>query len=340
MNLGRLSINQPILAMVLSIVLLIVGAIAYPDAAGLGISAGRAADRYRHHAISGRLGADRIRHRRRPDRAGDQRRRGHAVSLQPGDLERPAHHHRHLQARHRPRQGAGAGAEPRRDRAAAAARGGAAQRRRHPQELARHPDGRVHAVARRHVRSALHLQLHVAAGPRSAFAARRRRRHPDVRRARLLDAVVARSRPDRQCRSDIERGAGSDPRAEPADHGRTDRGAADCRSRIPAEPRLHWPPQRYQAVRGHRGEGRLRRPYRAAARRRPRRARCAVLRHQQPHTAQVGRRNGGDATARIERARHREANLRHDGAAQDELPEGARLQYRLQPHRIHRPIGP
>ena len=30
MNLGRLSINQPILAMVLSIVLLIVGAIAYP----------------------------------------------------------------------------------------------------------------------------------------------------------------------------------------------------------------------------------------------------------------------------------------------------------------------
>ena len=26
--------------------------------------------------------------------------------------------------------------------------------------------------------------------------------------------------------------------------------------------------------------------------------------------------------------------------AQDELPEGARLQYRLQPHRIHRPIGP
>ena len=85
-------------------------------------------------------------------------------------------------------------------------------------------------------------------------------------------------------------------------------------------------------IRGHRGEGRLRRPYRAAARCCPRRARCAVLRHQQLHPAQVGRRDGGDATARIERARHREADLRHDGAAQDELPEGARLQYRLQPH--------
>ena len=57
--------------------------------------------------------------------------------------------------------------------------------------IARHPDGRVHAVAGRYVRSALHLQLHVASGPRSTFAARRRRRHPDVRRARLLDAVVA-----------------------------------------------------------------------------------------------------------------------------------------------------
>ena len=157
MNLGRLSINQPILAMVLSIVLLIVGAIAYTDAAGFGISASGAADRGGHHAISRRFGADRLRYRRRSDRAGDQRRRGHAVPLQPGHLEWPAHHHGHLQARHRPRQGAGAGAEPRRDRAAAVARGSAAQRRRHPQEQPRHPDGRVHAVARRLLRPALYL---------------------------------------------------------------------------------------------------------------------------------------------------------------------------------------
>ena len=162
-------------------------------AAGLGISAGGAADRRRHHAISRRLGADRVRHGGGADRAGDQRRRGHAVPLQPSDLERPAHHHRHLQARHRPGQGPGAGAEPGRDRATAAAGGSAAAGRRHPQELARHPDGRVHAVARRQLRPALHLELCAAAGPRPVAAARRRRRHPDVRRARLFDAAVARS---------------------------------------------------------------------------------------------------------------------------------------------------
>ena len=62
------------------------------------------------------------------------------------------------------------------------------------------------------LRPALHLQLRAAAGPRPAAAARRRRRHPDVRRARLLDAAVARSRPDRQSRPDLGRRAGRDPR--------------------------------------------------------------------------------------------------------------------------------
>ncbi len=153
------------------------------DAAGLGISAGGAPDRHGHHAISGRLGADRLRHRRGSNRAADQRRRGHAVSLQPGDLERSIDHHRHVQVGDQPRFRAGAGAEPRRDRAAAAARGGAAQRRRHPQELAGHPARGVHAVAGRYVRPALHLKLCAVAGPRPAVAARRRRRYHDLRRA-------------------------------------------------------------------------------------------------------------------------------------------------------------
>ena len=217
MNLGRLSINQPILAMVLSIVLLIVGAHRLRHAAGRGISASGAADRRGHHAISGRLGADRVRHGRSPDRAADQRRRGHALPLQPGDLERPAHHHRDLQARHRSRQGPGAGPEPGRDRAAATAGGGAAQRRRHPQEQPRHPDGRVHAVARRHLRPALYLQLRAAAGPRPAAPARRHRRHPDFRRARLLDAAVARSRQDCNAGPDRGRRAGGDQGGESAE---------------------------------------------------------------------------------------------------------------------------
>jgi len=88
MNLGQLSINRPILAMVLSIVLLIVGAIAYTHAAGGGISASSAADRGGHYAISWGFRPDRFRHRRRADRAADQRRRGHALPLQPGDIGR------------------------------------------------------------------------------------------------------------------------------------------------------------------------------------------------------------------------------------------------------------
>ncbi len=56
----------------------------------------------------------------------------------------------HLQARHRSRQGAGAGAEPRRDRRAAPAGRRAPPRRHDDQELARPDDGRAHAVARRH----------------------------------------------------------------------------------------------------------------------------------------------------------------------------------------------
>ena len=46
----------------------------------------------------------------------DQRRRGHALHGQPGDHRRRDDADRHLQARHRPRQGAAAGAEPRRRR--------------------------------------------------------------------------------------------------------------------------------------------------------------------------------------------------------------------------------
>src|SRR5437016_3496640 len=128
-------------------------------AAGRGISASGSANRRGHDAISGSFRANRFRHGGGADRAADQRRRGHALPLQPGDIERPAHDHGDVQARHRSRQGAGAGPEPRRDRAAATAGRGAAQRRRHAQEQSGHIDGRVHAVAGRQFRPALHFQL-------------------------------------------------------------------------------------------------------------------------------------------------------------------------------------
>ena len=97
--------------------------------------------------------------------------------------------------------------------------------------------------------------------------ARRHRRHPDVRRARLFDAAVARSRQDRNARPDRGRGGGRDPRAKPADHRRADRRAADRRPRVSAKSYLHRPPEGSETIRGHRGQGRRRRSHGAAARR-------------------------------------------------------------------------
>ena len=59
------------------------------------------------------------------------------------DRRRPLHHLRDLRSRHQSRYRAGAGAESRRHRAAAAARGGAQHRRHRQQELARPDDGRA-----------------------------------------------------------------------------------------------------------------------------------------------------------------------------------------------------
>jgi multidrug efflux pump subunit AcrB len=171
MNLGRLSINQPILAMVLSIVLLIVGALAYttlPVSEYPQVVPPTVVVTTQYPGASAQTVSDTV------AAPIEQQINGvedmlylYSQATSNGQLTITGH----LQARHRPRQGAGAGAEPRRDRAAATAGRGAAQRRRHPQELARHPDGRVHAVARRQLRPALHLQLRAAPGPRPAAAA-------------------------------------------------------------------------------------------------------------------------------------------------------------------------
>ena len=72
----------------------------------------------------------------------------------------------------------------------------------------------------------------------------------------------------------------------------------------------------------------------------PHRTRCAVLCHQQLPAAQIGGGFAGDPAAGIERACHRQEHFRHDGAAQAGFSEGTRLQYRLQPDRIHRAVRP
>ncbi len=64
-----------------------------------------------------------------------------------------------LRSRHQSRYRAGAGAEPRGDRAAAPAAGRAPDRRHRAEELARPDDGRASLLARQVARPAVHLQL-------------------------------------------------------------------------------------------------------------------------------------------------------------------------------------
>ena len=92
------------------------------------------------------------------------------------------------------------------------------------------------------------------------------------------------------------------------------------------------------AVRGYPGQGRRRRPYRSAARCGADRTRRARLQHQQLPAAEIRRRHAGHPAPRLQCARHRQAHFRHHGQAQGRLPPRARLQYRLQPDRVHRAI--
>ena len=76
--------------------------------------------------------------------------------------------HGHVPARHRPRQRAGAGAEPRRAGAAAAARRRAPHRRHDDEDLARPAHGRAPHFARWPLRQRVSAQLRDAANPRRA----------------------------------------------------------------------------------------------------------------------------------------------------------------------------
>ena len=164
----------------------------YP-AAGRAISRDRAADHRRARAVSGRRRRDGRGDGRDADRAGDQRRRGHALHVVLFVERRRDGADHHLQARHRSRPGAGAGAEPRVDRRAAPAGRSAPARHHHRQELARPDDGRAHAVAGQYLRPALRLQLCPLARARHTAQARRRRRPHHLRRARIFAAHLARS---------------------------------------------------------------------------------------------------------------------------------------------------
>ena len=134
--------------------------------------------------------------------------------------------------------------------------------------------------------------------------------------ARLQHARVARPRPDRGARHDGGRRRRSAPRAERAGRGGSDRPAARAtRDRVPAHGQHARPPRRGRRVREHRDPHGRRRPHHAPSRRGARRARRARLLGQQLPLGRAGRGDGDRAAARLERARHRGAHPRRDEGA-------------------------
>ncbi|MCY1171934.1 hypothetical protein D9M73_120590 [compost metagenome] len=307
--------------------------------AGVAISRHRAADRHGQRGLSRCLGRDGRGNRRRADRAGNQRRRQHAVPVVAIDRRRQIDDHRHLQDRHQSRCSAGAGAEPRRGCGAASARGCAAPGRRHAQDQPRLPDGGEPGFARRLARSRLYLQLRADAGARSSQPHRRRRRRAIVRRARLFDAHLDRSRPRRRARSDRRRNRRRVARAERPGRRRHARPTAlRTRECLPAQRRDARPPDRSQAIRRCGDPHRQGRPPGQGIGRRPRRTRRAGLWGQHLYQRQADRHRRGVPASRLQRARRRAGRVGRDGGDVEEIPQGPRLPRYLQPHRVHRPV--
>ena len=145
MKFSRFFIDRPIFAAVLSFLIVVAGALAlfrlpiseYPSVVPPTVVV--------RAAYPGANPKVHRRDRRGAARAADQRRRGHALHVLAVDRRRPDDADHHLRARHRSRQRAGAGAEPRRAGAAAAADRSAAHRRHHREGVARPDDGRAPA---------------------------------------------------------------------------------------------------------------------------------------------------------------------------------------------------
>ena len=220
MRISHFFIVRPIFAAVVALVITIIGVIGY---AGLGVTQLPEIVPPTITVSASYPGASPQtigRHRRRADRAGGERRRGHDLHGLAVDRRRQHVADRDLRRRHRHRQGASAGAEPRQRRRAPPARRGAPQRADRAQALAGPAAGDPPDLARQHLRPGLHLQLRPAQRARQADAALRRRRRLDVRRARVFHAHLARPGAHRAARADGRAGAGRAARPERAGGGR------------------------------------------------------------------------------------------------------------------------
>ena len=99
MRLPHFFIDRPVFAAVVSILIILFGAIAYPDPAGRAISGDRAADGDRHRHLSGRHGRDPRRHRRRRrSRSRSTASRTCSTCPRQSHRRRHAHHHHHLRS--------------------------------------------------------------------------------------------------------------------------------------------------------------------------------------------------------------------------------------------------
>ncbi len=258
--------------------------------AGRAISRDRAADRAGDDALSRRQRPYRHRHRRAADRAAGERRRRHALHAVLCGLRRDLHADRHVPDRHRSQLRAGAGAEPRLERALVAAAGGAGAGRRRAEEVDRDPADRQPHVAGLAIQQPLSEQLrdHQAQGRDCAAAGCRQCR--GVRRRPVFDARLARSREaagTRAHRPGRHPGAAA---AKRAGHRRPDRRAAGARqpgrSSTRSTSRAGSPIRASSPTSSSRPA--LRRDH-AGARRRPGRARRADL---------FGRSSGSTASRR------------------------------------------
>ena len=146
---SKFFIEQPVLANVLAIVMVLIGAVALYRAAGrrnipnVVPPTVQVTTRY-----PGASAADRDRHRRAADRAAGQWRRPDALHAVDQRGRRHLYADRDLQHRHRSEHRSGAGAEPRHQRAGLVAGSGAGARRHRPEEEHRDPADR-HARSRR-----------------------------------------------------------------------------------------------------------------------------------------------------------------------------------------------
>ena len=339
MNFAHFFVNRPIFAAVLSIVLADRRRHRLHAASGRAISRDRAADHRGARLLSGRRRRDGRRDRGDADRTGDQRRRAHALHVVLFLRRRLDVAHHHLPPGHRSRRGAGAGPEPRLDRRTAPAGRGAPARHHHGQELARPDDGHPHAVARRHIRPALRLELCALAGARRPAETGRRRRRADLRRARIFAARLARPGKAVRLRHDRRRRGPGAARPERAGVGRLDRRAADRR-------RLGLPVHGHHA-RALRRRARLPLRHRQVDRGRPpdlpagrgaHRTRRQGLRHQF-----LSQQQGGGGARHLPAAGHQRSGLGgrnpeyHRGAFEG-FPGGAGLRDHLQSDRVHRRI--